>query len=169
VKVGITGHQRRPGLDWDWTTNAIDATLKDLSPVAHAFSSLAIGADQVFARSALNQGILVSAIIPMADYDRFFDGPDLGSYRSLLGQCRMTILSCTANEEECFLAAGQWIVEHSDIMIAVWDGKGVEGRGGTADIVAHSLGMGRQVIHLDPFARTIKTLKPDESATKGAM
>ena len=37
---------------------------------------------------------------------------------------------------EAYEQAGRYIVEHSDVLLAVWDGLPARGRGGTAEIVA---------------------------------
>src|ERR1035441_6670999 len=37
---------------------------------------------------------------------------------------------------------GRFVVRHSDVMIAVWDGKAGNGRGGTAEIVRYAAGAG---------------------------
>jgi len=42
----------------------------------------------------------------------------------------------SATRNEAYEKAGFYIAEHSDVMIAVWDGQASQGRGGTAEIVA---------------------------------
>jgi hypothetical protein len=46
------------------------------------------------------------------------------------------VLPATATREEAYEATGLYVVEHSDVLIAVWDGRPARGRGGTASIVA---------------------------------
>ncbi len=57
--VGITGHQKRRGLDWNWVNDALRAELTALGDVSRALSSLAAGADQRFATAALELNIPV--------------------------------------------------------------------------------------------------------------
>jgi polyphosphate kinase 2 (PPK2 family) len=40
--------------------------------------------------------------------------------------------------EDAYLAAGRWIVDHADRLVAVWDGRPARGRGGTAEVVAYA-------------------------------
>ncbi len=49
---------------------------------------------------------------------------------------------------EGYEKAGQYIVDHCDILIAVWDGTPPRGRGGTAEIVDYALAHSRRVIRV---------------------
>jgi hypothetical protein len=41
--VGITGHQKRKGLDWSWVNETLRAELTALGGITRALSSLAAG------------------------------------------------------------------------------------------------------------------------------
>ena len=41
------------------------------------------------------------------------------------------------------------VVELSDIVLAVWNGKPAKGKGGTADVVAYAIRRGVPLIHID--------------------
>jgi hypothetical protein len=43
----------------------------------------------------------------------------------------------------------QWVVTHSDILIAVWNGLPGNGIGGTADAVEHALRLNQDWIHIN--------------------
>lgn len=160
-QIGVTGHQEREGLDWHWTRSQIAVVLRDESPVGGALTSLAIGTDQLFAQEALLQRIVVTAVIPFEDYERSFKGAGLESYRGLLAQCgHILVLESRDSDEKAFLAAGIRVADGSDLLVAVWDGKPAEGLGGTADIVSYALKHGREIVHLDPFSRTVRRLRP---------
>lgn len=157
--IGVTGHQKRDGLDWSWTRASISSVLHDEMPVTGALTSLAVGTDQIFAEEALACAIRLKVIIPFADYDRCFTEQDLANYRRLLARAyKSVVIDPMTSDQQAFLAAGMQIANESDLIVAVWDGKPAVGLGGTADIVKHALAAGRQVIHLDPFSRTIQRL-----------
>lgn len=159
IKIGVTGHQEREGLDWSWTRASIAAVLHDEVPVAGALTSLAVGTDQVFAEEALACTIKLKVVIPFADYERCFNGQGLANYHRLLARANeAVVIDPLTSDQQAFLAAGMQIADESDLLLAVWDGKPAAGLGGTADIVKHALAAGRQVIHLDPFSRTAKRL-----------
>lgn len=157
--VGVTGHQARPGIEWDWVAGRVREALVERAPVARAFSSLAAGSDQVFASEALALGIPVTAVIPMPDYERCFE-EGLERYRDLLSRCEALVLEGADSDQEAFMEAGRRVADASATLVAIWDGRPAEGHGGTADVVAHALGRGHAVVQIDPIGRTVRTLKP---------
>jgi hypothetical protein len=52
------------------------------------------------------------------------------------------------NRAEAYQQAGRYVVEHSAVLLAVWDGLPAGGRGGTAEIVAWARGLGKGVIRV---------------------
>ena len=58
--------------------------------------------------------------------------------------------------EKSYLEAGKRLVNESDTLVAVWDGKTAKGPGGTGDIVAYALKSGKKVIHINPIARQVE-------------
>ena len=154
MKVGITGHQRRKGIQWPWVRETICAELRRARTVTQALSSLAAGSDQEFAEAAVSLGIPVTAVIPLDGYERFFKGADLASYRRLLDQCDTVELRWPGDPEHAFFEAGKYIVDQCSILFAVWDGEKAEGLGGTGDIVDFALQKRRPVFHIDPILKT---------------
>jgi len=158
MQVGITGHQQREGIDWNWVEAALYAELGKLSGVQGALSSLAKGADQVFARVAISLGIPVIAVIPVRNYERFFSGTDRTEYECLLQQSHINDLGWTGEDQLGFLSAGKFIVENVDLLFAVWDGHTSRGFGGTGDIVGYASQISKKIIHLNPITRRVHQL-----------
>jgi hypothetical protein len=158
IRIGISGHQSRPGIDWAWTAARIREVLEARAPVMQAFTSLAVGSDQIFAREALALRIPVTAVIPMSDYERCFSPEEVQGYRDLLGRCERLQLDGAGSDEESFFQAGRQVAELCDLLVAVWDGKAAAGYGGTADIVGHCLDRGLSVVQIDPTSRIVRTL-----------
>lgn len=156
--MGVSGHQARTGLDWDWTAERVREQLAQHSPVAGAYTSLAVGTDQLFAREALAVNVSVTVVIPMENYERTFGEEDLVFYRELLARCSIVQLESPGTDEEAFFAAGRLVVDSSDLLVAVWDGKPAAGLGGTADVVSYCRQTGRTVVHIDPFAHEVHIL-----------
>ena len=111
MRVGITGHQTRAGIDWVWVKNVIRVELSKIGGVEQCLSSLAAGSDQVFAEVALDLHIPVLAVIPVQGYERYFRGNALAKYRRLLRQCKVTQLNWPGDDERAFFEAGKNIVE----------------------------------------------------------
>ncbi len=46
--------------------------------------------------------------------------------------------SLSFTREEAYLAAGRYILDHSDVLVALWDGSAARGKGGTGDIAGQA-------------------------------
>ena len=152
MKVGITGHQRLDDPNaWGWVKTAFKNKLNSLKQSVIAISSLAIGADQLFASIVIQRGGQLHAVIPFQGYESTFNPKDLDEYRRILSKANIVeIMQTHGTNEEKYLAAGKRIVEVADLIIAVWDGNPAKGKGGTADIVDYAIQKHIKIIHLNP-------------------
>jgi len=158
MKIGITGHQRLKNEKlWDWVKLKIDDLLSQVQSPLIGLSSLAIGADQVFAKSILENDGSLHVIVPFDGYEmKFSEGVDREEYFHLLNKATsIDILAKEHSEEESYFKAGKKIVDDSSFLIAVWDGKPAAGLGGTGDVVKYARQMSKKVIHLNPISHTI--------------
>lgn len=156
MQVGITGHQERHGIDWGWVEATLQSEICKLPDVRAALSSLAKGADQVFARVAISLSVPVIAVIPVSDYERFFHGKDRVEYERLLNKSQVKDLKWRGDNELGFFSAGRYIVENVDVLFAVWDGQKSKGLGGTGDVVDYARHLSRKIIHLNPIERYVR-------------
>ncbi len=150
VTIGITGHQRIPGSALRYVRSGVARALRAAAdPIG--VTSLAAGADQIFAEEVLKASGRLRVVLPCAGYEAVFGQRDLARYRRLLASAeQVEQLSFAAPSEEAFLAAGRRVVDVSDALVAVWDGQPARGMGGTADIVAYAKDCGRSVTLLWP-------------------
>jgi hypothetical protein len=158
MRVGITGHQRLGNpKTWAWVTEVMRDELAKLPPPLIAITSLAIGADQLLARLVLEKNGTIYAVLPFADIERSFSPEDLPAYRELVTQANVEVLQTSGTDEDAYLAAGFRVVELSDLMVAVWDGRPAKGKGGTADIVEYATQRGVPLIQINPLALTVRS------------
>lgn len=143
--IGCTGHQSLSTTTRRDVAAAIAAALaaepdEDLV----GLSSLAEGADQLFALAVLAAGGQLHAVIPSQDYEQSFQSEKARSiYAALLGLASgSNMLDFATPSEDAYLAAGHDVADRCDILLAVWDGAGAAGKGGTADVVAYALDHG---------------------------
>lgn len=154
--VGITGHQSREGIDWKWVRTKIREELKTLGHVEEGLSSLAEGADQVFAECILDRGAALRAVIPTDYYVKHFRGRSRATYLKLVDQARIDkIEGVLGSEDDAFLKAGRYIVDQSDVIIAIWDQQPAQGKGGTADVVAYAQQRQRDIRLINPIDKTV--------------
>lgn len=158
MKVGITGHQERPGLDWSWVESTLESEF-DGRQLEAVYSSLAVGSDQLFVSVAIRHAVPVIGVLPFEDYQRTFDARQKDDYFNLRGQCKkLIILDWPGDDEVAFLKAGKYIVTAADLMFAIWDGKQAAGVGGTADVVKFARDRGKPVLHINPLEKSTRLL-----------
>jgi hypothetical protein len=137
------------------------------TPIAYrVLSPLAEGADRVVAKAVLSMpGARLDAVLPLTieDYLEDFETEESKQeFLSLLALSRRPTLLRTRNirderhdqqdraemRRRAYNVVGQYIVDHCDVLIAVWDGEPARGRGGTAEAVAYALEQNRPVIRV---------------------
>jgi hypothetical protein len=47
-------------------------------------------------------------------------------------------MPATTTRDTGYALQGRWVVDHSDVLVAVWDGDRSRGKGATAEIVAYA-------------------------------
>jgi hypothetical protein len=151
MKIGVTGHRQfEDPTVLAWVESRIRAKLKEYAPI-YGLTSLAKGADQIFARVVLELGGKLEAVLPFPKYADFADPAEKAGFDALIGSCDQVItLPFAGSKEQSYLAAGQYVADHCELLIAVWDGMPAGGVGGTADVVAYALGKKIEVHQINP-------------------
>src|SRR5436853_157089 len=152
MKVGITGHQNLGSAEnITWLSDTLKSIIKHNS-IDTGLTSLAIGADQLFAETLRDLHIRYVVIIPCDEYEQTFTTTnDLIKYKSLLQNAFETIkLPFDKPSEEAFFEAGKQIADASEMLIAIWNGQPAKGLGGTGDIVKYALSINRTILHINP-------------------
>jgi hypothetical protein len=129
-------------------------------------SPLAEGADRVVARAVLDYpGARLDVVLPLTpeDYlEEFAAEKSRKEFGELLGRCRKPVPLRTRRirddrhdpgdqaelRRQAYRQAGQYVVDHCDVLIAVWDGQPSRGRGGTAETIQYALDQNRPVIRV---------------------
>jgi hypothetical protein len=146
VAVGVSGHRNLP--DLEAIANTIDEVLCTIIAAygdgsLQVISPLAEGADRVVVwRAMANYSVRLVVPLPLelSDYmDDFQSISSKAEFTTLLEQADQLLeLPAKDTREACYLEAGKYVLDHSDVLIAVWDGAPANGVGGTADIVAEA-------------------------------
>jgi hypothetical protein len=139
----------------------------DTSPAVRMVSSLAEGADRLLATKALELGweLCCPLPFPQSEYERDF-GPNrslephsLESFRSLLERARkdtslvvFELDGARAEEQRAYAAAARVVLNQSDLLVAIWDGREERGPGGTAQSVREAMRLQVPVVWIDAVA-----------------
>ena len=152
LRVGVTGHR---SIDENDPT-IIDAVRGALGQINErrrsgtaatpvdliVVSALAEGADRLVARQAMLDGAGLEVVLPLPRDDYlgdFASAESRAEFCTLLGQAAaVTELAAGGSRDEAYERAGRVVVDRSDVLLALWDGRAAQGRGGTAEIVAYA-------------------------------
>jgi hypothetical protein len=111
-------------------------------------SPLARGADSIVVEEALDllstAGVVLEAVLPLSIEaylkDDFKTLESRKRFRDLLRKAdrRVSLAERGLTPEQAYERAGRYVVDHCDVLIAVWDGQAARGRGGTAEVVDYA-------------------------------
>ena len=160
MKVGMTGHQQLGGNETiAWLSHTLETCIAQYH-IEQGITSLAIGADQLYAEALQRNRIPYLAIIPSADYTTTFQNDhDLERYQKYLQNALEIIhLPFEKGSEQAYYEAGKQVVDLSDLMLTIWNGLPAKGLGGTGDIVQYALSLKKPIIHIHPIKQQITVL-----------
>ncbi|MCX6053897.1 MAG: hypothetical protein NTZ74_03090 [Chloroflexi bacterium] len=142
--IGITGHRHlaEPEKIMAGVECAISQIILAFPNSSfRVLSSLAEGTDQILAKRLLL--IPYSTLwvpLPLSQEEYLLDfktSQSRAEFTDLLGKAEQVICMPEMNKREyAYLAAGNYVIDHCDLLMAVWDGAPAQGIGGTAEIVA---------------------------------
>jgi hypothetical protein len=180
LRLGVTGHRlnQLPEAAHPKVRAAIDRALEEAAAAAlqaghgHSklllISALAEGADRIAAHAALARHWRMISPLPFkrARYEEDF--PDsVDEFRALY---RRAVARHEIDGEKLaaehgvsaagYAAVGREIVAHSDVLLAVWNGKPPKGPGGTAEVCALALQKGAPVLWIDADGNGPKLILP---------
>ncbi len=161
MRIGITGHQRLAAPSaWDWVRRELKLVLSRDRGQLVGVSSLAAGTDQLFASLILSHGGALEVVLPFEGYsDGFAEECDAREFERLLRSAsKVETLRRDGSDEEAYMEAGKRVVDTSDLIVAVWDGRSAAGLGGTADVVRYAVGRKKPVVHLNPVTREVESV-----------
>jgi uncharacterized phage-like protein YoqJ len=162
MRVMITGHRpakiggyQTPNPTEQWIRNQLRALLtglKDRHPELTVVTGMAIGVDTIWAEEAVRLDIPFVVAAPFRGQERRWPGSSQQTYRRLLARaCEVVYVDEVDGYAEPSLigqmnSRNQWMVDHSDTTLAVWDGS----KSGTRNAVEMAWRAGRSVLVLNP-------------------
>lgn len=140
--IGVTGHRVIP--DEELIRRKVQEVIHDIKKSfgdnLTVISPIAEGADRMVAQEALYDGSSqLKVVLPLEADDYAHDFETIESqeeFYNLIDKAHSTItLKEVPTRRDAYLQVGHYVADHSDILIAIWDGLPSRGKGGTAEIV----------------------------------
>lgn len=168
IRIGVTGH--RILAEPDKIETGVEEALRRIEEVftgepLTVVSALAEGADSIVARHVLAQPgsrLVVPLPLPKSDYITDFKTEESrAEFLSLLERAdQVKQLDHAATRDHAYEAAGDYVLNNSDVLITIWNGEESQGRGGTGDIVARARRRGLPIAWVHAGNREPGTDKP---------
>ncbi len=154
--IGVTGHRDCCPADEEALKTQIRSVLAgmkerfDRLPM-RVVTGLAEGADTLVTEVALDLGLPVSAVLPMPrqDYEQDFAGEALARFTALADDERVVVHELPVAGEAAnggldspearvvqYQMLMDFLVRRSNALLVLWDGKALEKKGGTSDVVS---------------------------------
>lgn len=110
-------------------------------------SGMALGWDQAWAQAAVDLGIPFVAAVPFIGQEKAWPPMSQFAFEQLL-KCaaEVVIVSRGGYSVRAMHARNEWMVDHCDLLAALWDGTS----GGTDGCVAYAAKVGRPMVNLWP-------------------
>ena len=153
--VGVTG-PRPSTLDGDYTLTSalwqwIRARLAEAYEQLDAgtvISGMALGVDMLAAEVALERGLKLTAAIPFAGHDRRWGLDSIRRCEAILARAdKVVTVSGGGYSAAKLYKRNEWVVDHADVMVAVWTGREA---GGTFATMRHAGRRNKPLLRIDP-------------------
>lgn len=146
TRVAVSGHRGLPEPTERLVNQALRQSLAQHGPDLVGLSCIADGADQLFAQAVLELGGRLEVVVPATKYREALPRECWPTYDLLIGKAsQIHLLDYAESTSEAHQAASEYMVDHADILIAVWDGQPARSYGGTADVVDYARNAGKLV------------------------
>ncbi len=154
----IAGSGHRPGKLGGYSKKARDLLVKiaedwlKVHPeVDTVISGMALGWDQALAIAAIKTGKKLTAAVPFSGQEKIWPKESQEIYRRILDQAdEVLIISEGGYSPEKLQARNEWMVDHTDLILAMWDGS----RSGTERCIKYAQAKNIPVVNLyDKWSR----------------
>jgi len=158
IVFGVTGHRDIPLADVPVLTTAVRSIFEGFrkrypSTPLRLLTPLAVGADRIVARAAIEAGIPIYVPMPLeeAEYRKDFDTDEIAEFDELLAvaQSHFAVgfegdndaqnVADKARRKRQYALVGRYVAYNAHVLIALWDGSISGALGGTANIVDYRL------------------------------
>ena len=142
----------RPNVSYQWVCDQIHKALEELKP-EKAISGMAQGVDQWAAEICIERNIPFVAAVPFEGHEKKWPKKTQDHYNDLLSQAAEVHIICNGKyRREMYQIRDEWMVDHCDKLIAVFDGS----KSGTKNTIDYAKKIGRSIYMIDAKQRPIE-------------
>lgn len=106
-----------------------------------------------------NPALRLHCILPCEGQERKWPASERERYHSILRQADEVIYVNREYHDDCMLERNRYLVDHSSVLLAVYNGTH---RSGTGMTVRYAKRLGREVIVIDPVSRSVSCEKVEQ-------
>lgn len=151
--IAFTGHRpdklggyKLPNPTYRYVCQQLEAKLKELKP-EKVISGMALEVDQWAAYISHKLGIPFIAAVPFEGQEGAWPTQSQKTYQQLIKLAsERVVVSPGGYSAHKMQIRNQWMVDHCDILLAVWDGSA----GGTGNCVNYAKSQNKQIVVIDP-------------------
>lgn len=156
--VSFTGHRPSkiggfsiPNPTYDFINKSLREILIELQP-EKAISGMALGVDQWAAELCVELNIPFIAAVPFIGQEKTWPKDSIEKYNQLASQASEAVIVSEGGYSAWkMFVRNEWMVDNSDLIIAVWDGT----NGGTGHCVSYVRKVNKPIIIIDPIKQII--------------
>lgn len=152
LTIAVTGHRTlkghyAPSTLHDIIRGKLKNKLIELKP-RRAISGMALGVDTLFTEACLDLGIPILAAVPHDGQEKIWRTKDQIYYHELLKKVsRVHVVTPGPYSPGAMHARNHFMVDHCDLLIAVWDGTK---KGGTYACIQYAEKVNLEVFYITP-------------------
>ena len=171
LALGFTGHRKLDdeGQCRQWIYAYLEQRKAADRWTVCGVSSVAAGADLLFAESCIALGIPLRVLLPLAreEFRKDFDEATWArAEEAMRSAVSVEVVGSDEGRDERYYECGLETVQQSQMLLAVWNGQPALGQGGTAEIVAFAQQMGRPVVWMHSQSGALESYnQPSETET----
>lgn len=151
--IAFTGHRpdklggyKLPNPTYRYVCQQLESKLKELKP-EKVISGMALGVDQWAAYISHKLSIPFIAAVPFEGQEGAWPTQSQKTYHQLIKLAsERVVVSPGGYSAHKMQIRNQWMVDHCDILLAVWDGSA----GGTGNCVNYAKSQNKQIVVIDP-------------------
>lgn len=154
MKIALTGHRpNKLGFEYDHNGPMSEYLMKQMQEImqlykpAHIITGMALGADTLWALTAIKLGTPFIAAVPFKGQEKAWPLASQQRYREILAKAAEVVIVCEGGYAPWKMQKrNEWMVDHCNMLISVWDGTA----GGTANCVAYASKVGKLTRNISP-------------------